>query len=252
MADQTKIEWTDTTWNPLTGCSKISPGCDNCYAMTFAERFRGTPGHYFENGFDLQLRPERLMEPLRWKEPRLVFVNSMSDLFQPAVPTDFVRRVFSVMEQASRHTFQVLTKRGLSMQRFMQEYCGDRDPPPNVWLGVSVENRNARVRIRHLHQTKASLRFLSVEPLLEDLGDLDLSGIDWVIVGGESGARARPMNPAWALRVRDQCIEQGVPFFFKQWGTWSAEGKRGSVSANGRLLDGRVWDDMPPVQLRIG
>jgi protein gp37 len=245
MAQSSDIEWTDATWNPVTGCTKISPGCDNCYAERFSERFRGVSGHAFENGFDLTLRPERLEQPMSWKKPRMIFVNSMSDLFHKEVPAEFIGRVFDTMERATWHTFQVLTKRSSLMRTFVNRRYGDRPAPPHVWLGVSVENRRTTSRIRHLQAANATVRFLSVEPLLEDVGELNLTGIHWVIVGGESGPGARPMQPEWAASVRDQCIRAAVPFFFKQWGTWGADGRRGSKSGNGRELDGRTWDQLP-------
>lgn len=250
MAKTSSIEWTDATWNPVTGCVQISPGCDNCYAKTFSERFRGVPGHPFEGGFDLQLRPNRLEQPLKWRKPKTVFVNSMSDLHQKDVPEDFVASVYDTMERADWHVFQVLTKRS-SMQR---DSVNRRYPattaPAHIWVGVSVENRQSVSRIRHLQETNASVRFLSVEPLLEDIGDLDLSGIHWVIVGGESGNQARPMRPEWVRRVRDTCAAQGIPFFFKQWGAWGADGVRRSKALNGRELDGRTWNEMPQIAQR--
>lgn len=238
MADASDIEWTDATWNPVTGCTKISPGCDNCYAARFAERFRGTPGHPFATGFDLTLRPERIEQPLLWRRPRRIFVNSMSDLFHKGVPTLFVERVFETMERAHWHQFQVLTKRSSVMRDFVQRRYAERAPPPNIWLGVSVEDRARASRIRHLRAAPAAVRFLSIEPLIERLGNLDLAGIHWVIVGGESGPRARVVDPAWVREVRDQCIAQSVPFFFKQWGGFRP-------TQNGRVLDGRLWDEFP-------
>lgn len=238
MAQNSSIEWTDTTWNPVTGCTKVSPGCDNCYAARFSERFRGVPGHPFETGFDLTLRPERLMQPLQWKRPRMIFVNSMSDLFHKDVPRTHIAAVFDTMEQADWHVYQVLTKRSSLLQKFLNQRYADRKPPAHIWLGVSVENRQAISRITHLQKAKAGVRFLSVEPLIAPVGRLDLRAIDWVIVGGESGPRARPMDPQWALDVRDQCVAAGVSFFFKQWGgRWP--------KAGGRLLDGEEWNDMP-------
>ena len=242
MSQQSSIEWTDATWNPVTGCTKISPGCKHCYAETFAERFRGVPGHPYEQGFDLKLWPDRLEAPLRWKAPRMIFVNSMSDLFHEDVPDEYIERVFRVMAEASRHTFQVLTKRAARLA----DWHGRRPKfwrIPNVWLGASVEDRKYGVpRIPHVQGLRAAVRFLSIEPLLEDLGPINLSGIDWVIVGGESGHGARPMRPAWAMSVRDQCRSAGVPFFFKQWG--GVFKKR-----NGRILEGQTWDEMPaPLQ----
>jgi protein gp37 len=245
LSSKSDIEWTDATWNPVTGCTKISPGCENCYAERFAERFRGVPGHPFEAGFDLQLRPERLRRPLGWRKARMVFVNSMSDLFHKEVPSYFVDSVFDTMEAADWHTFQVLTKRSSLLRAFVARRYRTRPVPPHIWLGVSVENRQATSRIRHLRAANASIRFLSIEPLIGDVGDLDLEGIHWVIVGGESGPFARPMHPEWAIRVRDACVSASIPFFFKQWGTWSPGGHRGSKSGNGRLLHGKTWDEMP-------
>lgn len=245
MAQSTSIEWTDATWNPVTGCDKISPGCLRCYAERFSERFRGVPGHPFEQGFDLRLRPERLRQPLEWRQPRRIFVNSMSDLFHKGVPDAFVDQVFDTMEQAAQHVFQVLTKRSSRMAAYTRRRYADRAPPPNVWLGVSVEDGQRRARIVHLRRTEAAVRFLSVEPLIGPLGQVDLSGVDWVIVGGESGAGARPMKPEWAQEVRDQCLREGVAFFFKQWGAWGADGLRRAKVANGRELDGRTWDEIP-------
>ena len=238
MADSSQIEWTDATWNPVTGCTKMSPGCDNCYAERFSERFRGTPGHPFETGFDLTLRPARLQQPLAWTRPRMIFVNSMSDLFHKKVPATFIGQVFDTMERAHWHQFQLLTKRSSLMRDFLKARHARRAPPSHVWLGVSVEDRLRVSRIRHLQQAPAGIRFLSVEPLLGPVGTLDLNGIDWVIVGGESGPRARPMQPEWAREIRDQCVAAGVPFFFKQWG--GLRPKQG-----GRELDGREWNEFP-------
>ena len=238
MAEQTAIEWTDATWNPVTGCDKISPGCLRCYAERFSERFRGVPGHPFEQGFDLRLRPERLNQPLKWKSPRRIFVNSMSDLFHKGVPDEFVGRVFDVMEQARHHIFQVLTKRSSRMAAFTRRRYEGGTPPPNVWLGVSVEDGLRKGRIAHLRRAAAAMRFLSVEPLIGRIGEFDLANIDWVIVGGESGPGHRPMLPEWVDEVQEQCTEQAVAFFFKQWG-----GIR--PKANGRLLKGREWNEFP-------
>ena len=238
----TSIEWTDKTWNPVRGCTPISPGCKHCYAKTFAERFTGVKGHPYEQGFDLRLAPHKLVEPLTWTEPHQVFVNSMSDLFHDKVPEDYIARVWAVMGLADWHVYQVLTKRAPRMRRLVERFVPQRGmvaPPRHVWLGVSVENsKHGLPRIDELRETPAAVRFLSIEPLLEDLGQLDLEGIDWVIVGGESGPGARPMHPEWARSIRDQCAEQGVPFFFKQWG-----GVRKKKA--GRELDGRVYDDQP-------
>lgn len=310
MADNTGIEWTDATWNPVTGCTKVSAGCDHCYAETFAERFRGTPGNYYERGFDLQLRPEKLEQPLRWRRPRRIFVNSMSDLFHDQVPDDYIARVFAVMAYAHWHTFQLLTKRHsrmrslLSSERFVDlfdiEFCklpdwAPRWPDPddaghlmdgplsNVWLGVSTENQQwADIRIPALLDTPAAVRFVSAEPLL---GPIDLRpewgygpGIDWIIVGGESGRGARPMHPEWARALRDQRSVVGAAYLFKQWGEWAPvlldrretdhdvryDGYRWPISEPhgaedgtevvmrrvgkrraGRELDGRTWDQYP-------
>lgn len=236
MSDKTGIEWTDATWNPITGCTKVSPGCDHCYAETLAERFRGTPGHYFERGFDVQLRPDKLDLPLRWTKPRRVFVNSMSDLFHESVPDADIAEVFSVMARAPQHTFQVLTKRHGRMRSMLSRtsfrdnlaHWGQLWPLPNVWLGVSVEDQKwANIRIPALLETPAAVRFLSCEPLLGAVSLFDNTEIDngtlvdWVIVGGESGRKARPMHPTWARHLRDECVEYGIPFHFKQRGEWS-------------------------------
>ncbi|HEX8402794.1 MAG TPA: phage Gp37/Gp68 family protein [Allosphingosinicella sp.] len=242
MADGSAIEWTDATWNPVTGCTKITAGCVNCYAARFSERFRGVPGHPFENGFDITLRPARLDQPLRWKRPRTIFVNSMSDLFHKKVPTSFVDQVFDTMEAAHWHRFQVLTKRSSLMARYLRQRYDDRDPPAHLWFGVSVEDAAAVVRVAHLRRSPAAVRFLSVEPLIGPVGRIDLSGIHWVIVGGESGPGARPMEEAWVREVKAQCDAQGVAFFFKQWGGFRPK-------TGGRLLDGRTWDEMPATML---
>ncbi len=219
MSDQTRIEWTDATWNPIRGCTKISPGCTHCYAETFAERFRGVPGHPYEHGFDLRTIPEKLADPLRWRAPRMVFVNSMSDLFHQDVSEDYIRQVVRVMLLGDWHTYQVLTKRSARMRELLETRLRDAAEATQIWWGVSVENRRDGLpRIDDLRAAPARTRFLSVEPLLEDLGPLDLTGIHWVIVGGESGPGARPMHPDWVTSIRDQCRTAGVPFFFKQWG----------------------------------
>ena len=239
MSDHSKIEWTDATWNPVRGCTRVSPGCAHCYAATFAERFRGVPGHPYEQGFDLRLVPEKLAEPLRWTKSRMIFVNSMSDLFHADVSDEYIAACVRVMEVANWHTYQVLTKRS---QRLRDLLCTKLRPAaelPHVWWGVSVENRKHGLpRIGHLRAAPAAIRFLSIEPLLEDLGELDLRCIDWVIVGGESGPGARPMQRQWVTSIRDQCRRAGVRFFFKQWG-----GVR--KRETGRHLDGRTHDDMP-------
>jgi protein gp37 len=239
----TKIEWTDETWNPVTGCVKISPGCKHCYAEKFAERWRGVvlPNrklHVFHDGFDPTLRPERMMQPLTWKTPRMVFVNSMSDLFGEFVPDDFLSSVFDVMRRTPQHTYQVLTKRADRLEEWTRR-ARWLSTARHIWLGVSVEDRKYGVpRIEHLRRAVAGTRFLSLEPLLEDVGDLDLRAIDWVIVGGESGPRARPMQKGWVRSVRDQCIAAGVAFFFKQWGGVQKH-------RTGRVLEGRTWDEFP-------
>jgi protein gp37 len=239
MSDKSKIEWTDATWNPVRGCTKISPGCKHCYAQVFAERFRGVPGHAYEQGFDLRLVPEKLEAPLGWKSPRFIFVNSMSDLFQPGVPDDYVIQVAEVMNRAHWHTFQVLTKRADRMRDLLNSKLQFAAHSAHIWWGVSVENQKHGVpRIAELSAANVAMRFLSIEPLLEDVGTLDLSGIDWVIVGGESGHGARPMQKDWVLSIRRQCRKAGVPFFFKQWG-----GVR--KHKNGRTLEGRTYDQMP-------
>lgn len=270
VADNSKIEWTEASWNPVTGCTKVSPGCDHCYAETFAERWRGTKGHPYEHGFDLTLRPERLDQPLRWKRPRRIFVNSMSDLFHDDIPDEFIAKVFGVMAAAPQHVFQLLTKRHgrmrslLGSEAFREQVfisnnydqgdvLGDGWPLPNVWLGVSVENQQwADIRIPALLETPAAVRWLSCEPLLDRL---DLKAhwllptfpgprINWVVVGGESGLASRPMQVDWARSLRDQCHAANVPFFFKQWGGRTPK-------ANGRELDGRTWDEYPATTPKI-
>lgn len=244
MATSTEIEWTDATWNPVTGCTKITRGCDFCYAERFSERFRGVFGHPFERGFDLTLRPERLTQPLRWKQPKRIFVNSMSDLFHKEVPNAFIDAVFETMEAADWHTFQVLTKRSSLMARYLRgRYGPTKLAPPHIWIGVSVEDAKNAVRLKHLRAAQASVRFVSFEPLLGAVGTLDLTGIDWVIVGGESGPRARPMAEEWAIEIRDQCRAAKVAFFFKQWG-----GIR--PKSGGRLLRKREWNQYPKTQNR--
>lgn len=240
MADRSAIEWTEATWNPVTGCSKVSPGCAHCYAETFAERWRGVPGHPYEQGFDLKLWPERLDQPLRWKRPRTIFVNSMSDLFHEEIPDEFVEDVFRVMGEADWHVFQILTKR----HERLLELGRDLDWPPNVWMGVSIENRRFVDRADYLRDVPAAVRFISAEPLLGALDGLDLSEIDWLIAGGESGPGHRPVQEEWLCELRDRCLAADVAFFFKQWG--GARSKTG-----GRLLDGRTWDQMPVARTPI-
>lgn len=239
-----KIEWTEQTWNPVTGCTKVSPGCKHCYAETMARRLQAMCAPGYENGFKLSLLPERLTQPLHRRKPTMYFVNSMSDLFQEGVPYPFIDQVMDVIRATPQHTYQILTKRS----EIMRDYFSDRPVPENAWLGVSVEDRKyGKPRIPDLQAIKARTRFLSIEPLLEDLGRLRLKGIHWVIVGGESGPGARPMKEEWALAIRNQCLDAGVDFFFKQWGAWGADGKHRTKKANGRLLQGKVWDMIPSV-----
>lgn len=234
MAEISTIEWTNSTWNPVTGCHKVSAGCANCYAERFAERWRGIPGHPYEQGFDLRTWPDRLNLPLGWKEPRTIFVNSMSDLFHQDIPLKFLKQVFEVMNRAHWHQFQVLTKRADRLEKLSSGLKWT----PNIWMGVSVESEKFIYRIRSLKKTKAQTKFLSLEPLLGPLPNLPLKGIHWAIVGGESGPGARPMEKEWVQDIRKQCRKAKVPFFFKQWGgVWK---KR-----NGRVLDGRTWNQMP-------
>lgn len=234
MADRSAIEWTEATWNPVTGCDQISPGCAHCYAKTFAERWRGVAGHPYEQGFDLRMWPERLSQPERWRRPRMIFVNSMSDLFHERIPDDFIEQVFNVMQDADRHTFQILTKR----PERLSELAASLPWPPNVWMGVSIENRRFVNRASLLREVPAAVRFISAEPLLGPLEGLDLSGIRWLIAGGESGHRARPVQPDWIRELRDQCGREDVAFFFKQWGGRTPK-------AGGRLLDGVEYNGMP-------
>jgi protein gp37 len=243
MADHSGIEWTEATWNPTTGCDRVSPGCDNCYALTLAKRLQAMGSAKYQAdgdprtsgpGFKLTLHPEALDIPRSWRQPRVVFVDSMSDLFHPDVPVGFIRQVFEVMADTPRHTYQVLTKRSQRLRKLSQIL----DWPRNVWMGVSVENDKYRFRIDHLREVPAAVHFLSLEPLLGPLPSIDLSGVHWVIVGGESGPNARPMDEAWVVDIRDQCIAANVPFFFKQWGGRTPK-------AGGRLLGSRTWDEMP-------
>lgn len=243
MADRSSIEWTESTWNPTTGCDRTSPGCDNCYALTLAKRLKSMGTEKYQNdgdprtsgpGFALTIHPDTLELPFRWRQPRLVFVNSMSDLFHPDVSVEFIARVFDVMRDTPQHTYQVLTKRS---QR-LRELAPELHWPSNVWMGVSVESRQYLFRIDHLRQAPAAVRFVSAEPLIGPLGSINLAGIDWVIAGGESGHGARPMEAEWSRELRDQCVEAGVDFFFKQWGGRTPK-------SGGRELDGRTWDDRP-------
>jgi protein gp37 len=242
MSTQSNIEWTEMTWNPTVGCTKVSPGCKNCYAETMARRLKAMGARGYEKGFRLNLMPERLGEPLDRRKATVYFVNSMSDLFHEKVPFDYIERVFEVMKKAPQHTFQVLTKRA----ERMAEFCEGMTVPSNIWLGVSVENRKYGLpRIPVLRGINVPVRFLSIEPLLEDLGSFDLTGIQWAIVGGESGVKARPMKPVWVDGIKRQCDEAGVKFFFKQWGAWGADGEKRSKAANGREYRGALWDAMP-------
>lgn len=234
MSDRSAIEWTDATWNPVRGCTKVSAGCKHCYAETFSERFRGVPNHPFEQGFDLRLVPTALEIPLKWKKSRRIFVNSMSDLFHEKVPDSYIEEVFNVIVSCPQHQFQILTKRPRRMVALSESLAW----PINAWLGVSVENSKFTNRIDHLRAVSCAIRFLSIEPLLGPINDLDLRDIDWVIVGGESGAKSREVKPEWIRDIRDQCVSAGVPFFFKQWG-----GK--NKKTNGRMLDGREWNEKP-------
>ena len=243
MSVQSKIEWTEATWNPVRGCTKISPGCKHCYAKTFAERFRQVSGHPYELGFDPRLVPDKLLEPLLWPVPKIVFVNSMSDLFQDAVPDEYILAVVTVMLHANWHTYQVLTKRAERLERLLKTKLSDAAKAPHIWWGVSVEDKEYGIpRITHLRRSPACVRFLSIEPLLEDLGPITLDGIHWVIVGGESGPGARPMRPEWVEAIRKQCGAAGVIFFFKQWGGFQK-------AKAGRVLNNRTYDDMPAQQL---
>lgn len=239
MADNSAIEWTEATWNPVTGCDKVSPGCAHCYAEAFAERWRGVAGHPYEQGFDLRIWPQRLDQPIRWKRPRMIFVNSMSDLFHEQIPTDFIRRVFASMEEAHWHTFQILTKR----PERVVEIADRLTWPENVWMGVSIENRRFVGRADLLRQVNSAVRFISAEPLLGPLEGLDLTEIDWLIAGGESGFRHRPVKADWIRSLRSRCEDEGVAFFFKQWGGRTPK-------AGGRELDGKTYDGMPRTSRR--
>lgn len=239
MSSTSKIEWTDATWNPVRGCTKVSPGCINCYAKTFSERFRGVPGHPFEFGFDLRIIPEKLGDPIRWSQPKKIFVNSMSDLFHEGVSDDFISKIAEVMLAADWHTYQVLTKRAGRMADLLRTKLKKAAKAQHIWWGVSVENQKFGLpRIDELRSGNAARIFLSIEPLLEDLGIFDLNGIDWVIVGGESGPKARPLKAEWVHSVQLQCEKARVPFFFKQWGGVQK-------SKFGRELDGRTYDEFP-------
>jgi len=238
MADNSGIEWTDATWNPVTGCTKVTRGCDHCYAERFAERWRGIKGHPYEYGFDLRLWESRLDQPERWRRPRMIFVNSMGDLFHKDIPRVFIDKVFGQMEAVDRHTYQVLTKRSVRLRDYLKARYADHPGPPHIWCGVSVEDDTVRTRIDHLPMAPVAIRFLSLEPLLGPLTKLDLEGISWVIVGGESGPHARQLESEWVLQIRDQCADADVPFFFKQWGGRTPK-------AGGRQLEGVEYNNMP-------
>lgn len=246
MSTYSDIEWTEQTWNPVTGCTKVSPGCKHCYAEVMARRLKAMNAAGYEDGFALRLMPERLEQPLRRRKPTVYFVNSMSDLFHEDVPDEYIDRVMEVITKTPQHTYQILTKRA----ERIRDYFSSRPVPSNVWLGVSVEDRKYGLpRIPYLRSVAAKVRFLSVEPLLEDLGEFDLSGIDWVIVGGESGYKARPMKMEWVRNVQAECDAAQVPFFFKQWGVWGEDGVKRSKKANGRLLDGRLYEEYPRIPI---
>lgn len=240
MAQNSKIEWTESTWNPVTGCTKISAGCKNCYAERMALRLRAAGSPNYAHGFRVTLHHHALEIPLRWKKPRTIFVNSMSDLFHKNISFDFISKVFDVMRRASHHRFQILTKRSGRLLKLSSKLIW----PENVWMGVTVENADCRFRIDDLRQTPAVIKFISFEPLLDPIPNIDLEGIDWVIVGGESGPRARPMKPQWPIDIRDQCLDADVSFFFKQWGGINKK-------KTGRILDGCVWNQTPR-QARVG
>lgn len=239
----TKIEWTDKTWNPVTGCTKISMGCVNCYAEVMARRLKAMGVEKYKHGFDLSLHEETLDEPLKWIKPHKIFVCSMSDLFHESVPDDFICKVMGVIEKTQLHKYQLLTKRAERMSDYFSSHC----VPNNVWLGVTVECKSSKKRIDYLRNINAPIKFFSCEPLLEDLDELDLSNVDWVIVGGESGKKARPMKNEWALSIMRQAKEQHSAFFFKQWGTWGSDGIKRNKRANGKLLDGRIIQNYPQV-----
>lgn len=236
-----KIEWTDATWNPSTGCNKVTAGCKNCYAETMAKRLQAMGASGYENGFDFTLMPERIDLPRKIKKPTKFFVNSMSDLFHEDMPFEFLDKVFNVIAETPRHQYQILTKR----ENILEDYFKNRKVPKNVWLGVTVENSKTKNRIDVLRNIDAEIRFLSIEPLIGEVGDVDLTDIHWVIVGGESGHKARPMKSEWAIDIQRQCNEQSVAFFFKQWGTWGEDGVKRSKKSNGRILLGKEWNEEP-------
>jgi len=242
MTTQSKIEWTQQTWNPVAGCTKVSPGCDNCYAEVMARRLKAMNVPGYQNGFEVSIVPNRLSQPLNRKKPTMYFVNSMSDLFHKSVPYSYIDEVLDVIRQTPQHKYQILSKRANSMAK----YFNSRKIPRNVWLGVTVENRKYGLpRIDLLRSLHASIRFLSIEPLLENLGQINLNGIHWVIVGGESGPHGRPMNPVWVSSIKRQCEDENIAFFFKQWGRWGADGQARNKRANGKKLEGQIWNKMP-------
>lgn len=240
----TKIEWTERTWNPVTGCTKISAGCEHCYAETMSRRLCAMGNSKYTNGFQSTMHPEDLVEPMRWKKPSTIFVCSMSDLFHSDVPFDFIDKVFGVIRNTPQHNYQILTKRA----ERMAEYFSTRIIPSNVWIGVTVEAVKTKNRIDYIRNLKATVRFISCEPLLEDLGELNLNGINWIIVGGESGVQARPMKEEWVLNIKRQAEANHIPFFFKQWGTWSADGVKSNKKVNGKLLQGMIIQNMPTIK----
>lgn len=242
----TKIEWTDKTWNPITGCTKKSAGCAHCYAEVMARRLQAMRLEKYQNGFGLTLHEEDLDDPFQWKRPHNIFVCSMSDIFHENVPFDFVDRILETIRKTPQHRYQILTKRS----ERMTEYFTTRGIPQNVWLGVTVECTSSKIRIDNLRVLNATVKFLSCEPLIEDLGELDLQGIDWVIVGGESGTLARPMKPEWVVNIKEQVERQGAAFFFKQWGTWGSDGVKRSKHANGKLLQGEIIQQMPDSKIK--
>lgn len=237
----TTIEWTEKTWNPVTGCSTISSGCKNCYAKTMAKRLKAMGVKKYKNNFTLTLHPECLEEPFKWKKPAVIFVCSMSDLFHEAVPYEFIDSVINIIEHTPQHTYQILTKRSENMK----DYFCTRRVPKNVWLGVTVESKEYKDRINDLREVKSKIKFLSLEPLLGDLGALDLRNIDWIIVGGESGVKGRPMKKEWVIPILIQAKKNNIAFFFKQWGKWGADGVKRSKKANGKLINGKVYQEMP-------
>lgn len=239
----TKIEWTDKTWNPITGCSKVSAGCANCYAEVMSKRLQAMKQDKYKKGFVLTMHNSALDEPLKWKKPHTIFVCSMSDLFHENVPFDFIDKVIEIIKSTPHHNYQILTKRASRMS----EYFSNRNIPQNAWLGVTVDVSSSKDRIDYLRNINAPIKFLSCEPLLENLGNMNLDGIDWVIVGGESGMRARPMKAEWVQSIKAQTEQQGSAFFFKQWGTWGSDGVKRNKKANGKLIDGKVYQAMPAI-----